>query len=213
MPDCPPHYAAFLEKYGGKNLYGEPNFILHWGALPVPRKAPAPRAFLMPEAFLGPYLTCWCLAEWHPADDFGSSRDWDLAPEMPYPVYGAYLPLDIYKNGKEPAMIDSELLNLNALARMLKVVLHHKQDSMRERFRVLHEEHDRKEAERSKELVDRLESYLPAFGDAVSFAGQVNCNSVLKQKMDFIERNIGRLRDVRSRFPKGPQVRPAAPVL
>lgn len=208
MPECPPHYAKFLRDHGGVNLYGEPNFILHWGSQPVPRKVAAPSAFVMPEAMLAPYLGCWVLAEWNPPSEFGPEALWDLAPEMPYPTHGAYVPLSVYLDAENhPAMVDSAFLNLNVLGRILYVTLHHKHDSLARRMGVMRNEMENRELARSKELIDRIEDYAPAFGDAATGYGSGEVATAVRRKMDLIERNIGRLRDVRSRFPRGMFVR------
>lgn len=196
MPETPKKYSAFLEKFGGRNIYGEPSYILQWGPNPV-------RRYAVPDSFLAPYLNCWCLAEWTPAEAFGPPSDWNENAWGPYPSRGAYLPLQVFKIDSEPVMLDSEYLNLEVLKMFLHVILNHKHDSLQKRAGFLRDEAAKVKAAKTKELIDRIEDGAPAFPDAVSFRGQLNVNSVVKQKMEYLEKHLDRITNVASRFPRG----------
>ena len=196
MPETPKKYSEFLEKYGGVNLYGEPNYILQWGLSPV-------RRYAVPDSFLAPYLHCWCLAEWTAPEEFGSPDNWNESLYGPYPNRGAYLPLQVFKIDSEPIMLESEYLNLEVLKLFLHVIMNHRHDSLQKRVGFLSDEKAKLEAAKKKELIDRIEDGAPAFADAVSFHGQRNVNSVVKQKMDYLQQNLDRISNVAARFPRG----------
>ena len=196
MPETPESYSRFLEYHGGHNPYGEPAFILTWGRDRL-------RQYAIPEAFAGPYRDCWILSQWVSPEEFGSPDGWDEQQLGPYPHHGAYLPFQIFRNGNEPVMLDTEHLNQNVLKLTLKVVLEHKHDSLDKRYRFLKDESDRVKAEQTQQLIDRIEDGAPAFIDAVSFGGQTNVNSVIKQKMEQLEKNLDRIMNVAQRFPRG----------
>lgn len=195
MPETPEHYKRAIEKWGGLNPLGEPNFILQWGEAPVRRLA-------VPDEFLGQYLNCWVLAEWEPPETFGSPDELaDLG--IPFPNRGAYLPLWVYRQDGEPVMLDSEFLNLNVLRLQLHVVMTHKHDSLQKRYHFLKDEFAKRKAEEARLLIDRIEDGAPVFVDAVSFRNQLNCNSVIRQKVDILEKNLDRIRASAAKFPRG----------
>jgi hypothetical protein len=78
----------------------------------------------------------------------------------------------------------------------------HKYDTLQHRYHFMKNEFERLKAEQAKELIDRIEEGAPAFLDSVSFHGQKNVNSVVRQKMDLLEKNIGRITKAASRFPR-----------
>jgi hypothetical protein len=128
----------------------------------------------------------------------------------PYPQFGMYVPLQLFRTPGAPVMVDTEMLNMEVLALWMKVALQHKYDSLRERMQLLKDDSVATETARTKELVDRIEDGAPAYADAVSFAGQQNCNSTMKQRIEKIEEMMPHLRDMRRRFPRGIATQPAA---
>lgn len=194
--ETPERYVRFLAEHGGRNPFGEPNFILAWGQTPIHRYA-------VPDQFLAPYLNCWCFAEWAPPEDFGSRWTWNESAWGPFPVKGAYVPLQIFKDGDEPVMLDTERLNIEVLRLFLWVVVNHKHDSLQKRKDFLKDEFAKKKAEEQRLLIERIEDGAPAFIDAVSFHGQLNKNAYIKQKMEQLEQNLDRITDVARRFPRG----------
>jgi hypothetical protein len=198
----PKDYADLLTRLGGLNEHGEPNFLLHWGSDPVPRKAIGPERFLMPHAFMAAYLNFWCLAEWTSPEEFGREREWE-SYLGPYPREGMYLPIQVFRNGNEPMRLDSEVLNKKVLELHLWVICNHRHDSPQKRYHYLKDEFDRMKAEQNKQIVEMIADGAPAFIDATSFFGQANCNSVVKQKLDLLERNLSRIQKQASRFPRG----------
>ena len=196
MPETPKKYSEFLLKYGGKNIYGEPNFLLQWGLNAV-------RRYAVPDQFLAPYLNAWCLAEWAPPEEFGDADDWSESAWGPFPSRGGYVPRQVFKQDNEPVMLESEYLNLEVLKLFLHVWLTHKHDSLMKRAQFLRDEHLKVEADNRRQLIDRIEDGAPAFADAASFRGQLNVNSVVRQKMEQLEKNWERLADTARRFPRG----------
>jgi hypothetical protein len=194
--ETPENYSRFLEKYGGLNPLGEPQYILQWGQSAIHRLA-------VPDAFIGPYMNCWCLCEWTAPEEFGSPDDWDERFWGSYPNRGAYLPLQVFRIDGEPAPLDSEYLNLEVLKLFLHVILEHRHDSLQKRFTFLKEESAKIKAAQAKQLIDRIEDGAPAWLDAVSFHGQENVNSVVKQKMEYLEKHFDRIADIARRFPRG----------
>jgi len=81
---CPEPFQKLLTRHVGLNRYGEPNFIVAWGATfmytaggiwPKPhgdgyfgyRKLP-----LSNSSFSGRGIPCWMILEWHPPEDYGT---------------------------------------------------------------------------------------------------------------------------------------------
>ena len=191
MPDqreTPKKYQRLLTKLGGLNILGEPAFILQWGLSPI-------RRYAVPDDFLGPYLNKWVLAEWTAPEEFGTPAEVE-ALGVPFPSRGLYLPLFVYDR------IDSEELNLEVLRTTLHIVMTHKYDTLQHRYHVMKDEYAKVKAEETRVLVDRIEDGAPAFLDATCFHGQRNCNSVVKQKLEYLEKNIGKITDAARRFPR-----------
>ncbi len=194
--ETPERYSAFLKNKGGTNPFNEPMFILVWGRSPIYRLG-------VPDAFLGSFQDCWCLAEWKPPEEFGFPQGWDERFWGPYPSRGMYVPIQVFRDGNVPCMIDSEGLNLNVLEMFLWVILNHERDSMMKRNTFLKDAYAQKQARHNQELIDRIEDGAPAFAGPCSFTGQLNVNSVIKQKMDALERGLPHILNVAKRFPRG----------
>lgn len=183
MPKTPDLYRKELSLQGGFNPYGEPNFILHWGGNAICRPG-------LPDTLLAPWLDCWVLAQWRPANDFGVPIQWlsDLL-EAPYPSRGLYVIIQTFHNGTEPAMLDSPALNVQVLKGMVHVVKTHESDDFNKRMLTARAFKDKELAAQRARIADCLEAAAPAFGESASFNGQRNCNTALAQKMEQIERN------------------------
>ena len=194
--ETPKRYSELLTRLGGKNLFGEPNFILQWGLSAV-------RRYAVPDAFLAPYLNAWCLAEWTPAEEFGSPADWDEEECGPYPFRGLYTPIQVFREGSEPIMLDTEYLNLEVLKLFLWVALNHKHDSLQKRMDFLKDQKAQADAQETKRLIDLIEDGAPAFLDSASFSEHLNCNTVVKQRIEALERNWDRVTSAAARFPRG----------
>ena len=158
------------------------------------------RRYAVPDDFLGPYMNCWCLAEWTSPEELGTREEIE-ALGIPFPERGVYIPLVCYRDGGEPNMLDSEQLNLNVLEKFISVCLKHKHDSLTHRYHFMKNEYDRIEAEKKQHLIDMIEDGAPAYIDAASFNGQTNVNSVVKQKLEYLEKNYSQIANVAKRFP------------
>jgi hypothetical protein len=209
MIETPEDYKRFLKGVGGVNPYGDPAFILLWGENQTINQ------LKIPQPFIAPYFNCWILAEWHSAEDWGSPSDW-LDELGPYPSRGGYTPLAVFRNQKrEPVKLGTRDLNFEVLQMWVYLALKHEHDRISERL-AFYEDVKRKEEEsRISRIADLLQEAVPAFGlaESVSFSGQGNCNSSLKQKMDEIERMIPAARKFFSRSPRGMSVRATGPNL
>lgn len=201
MIETPKQYSDFLKKFGGKNPFNEPTFILVWCESSVNRIGVPPQMF-------GPYIKSWILCEWCPAEEFGSPLDWDdKLMQQPFPSRGLYFPLQIFKDrdGHTPAALDSEALNPEVLGRWLWNCINHKRDSLAKRLAVFNEEDEKKQKAELSRLADRLQDAFPAFGmaDAVSFQGQQGAMCSLRSRMQEIEKKLPAIRDFRRRIPRG----------
>lgn len=199
MPDVPKKYSDFLIKRGGLNIFNEANFILNWGSSALVR-------LTVPDEFRNPYRDCWALCEWTAPEEFGSPEDWDEKLLGPYPARGAYNPIQVFREDNVPCQLDSEYLNLQVLEMFLWVILNHKHDSLAKRVQFLKDDAAKKKAAQTKALVERIEDGAPAFLDGASFNGQLNCNSVIRQKMETLEKNLDRIQNTAKRFPRGGMV-------
>lgn len=158
---------------GGMNRYGEPNYILHWGGDPVRRLA-------VPDALLAPYLSAWCLAEWHPREDFGPEADWP-AEMLPYPVDGAYVPLQVFRD----CPLDSEGLNPGVLRMMLAIALKAKGVSLGQQAIAMRDARLADKARQTKRIADRLADAFPAFNGAdATNASPLNSTRRLAEEME-----------------------------
>lgn len=198
MIETPERYQKFLAKVGGKNDFGEPNFILIWGENRTIDQLALPRPFI------APYFNCWVLAKWYPAEEFGSPSDW--MPELgPYPSRGGYIPLAVFRTPKqEPVKLDSSDLNFQVLELWIFTALKHEHDRISQRMAAYDEHRRRIEEARVNRIADLLQDAVPAFGtaEAVSFHGQANCNPALKQKMEQIEKTMPYAMSFFKRLPK-----------
>lgn len=202
MIETPDHYKRMLKRFGGVNDFGDANFILLWG------ETRTIKDLAVPQPFIAPYFNCWILAEWRPAADFGHPDDWprELGP---YPSRGGYVPLAVFRTPKgEPVMLDTVDLNPGVLQMWVYLTLKHEHDRLALRKQVFDADRERKEAAKVRRIADLLHDAYPSFGTAegVSFFGQANCNSVVKQKMDEIERRMPAIRNFFKRVPKGMSV-------
>lgn len=206
MIETPDNYRKTLADAGGVNQYGEPMFQLVWGSQPVPRKSGFPQMFVTPIEFLAAYRDYWVLMKWKPPEEFGDPEDWPFPTE-----YGCYFPMLQFqqeiddekgKTKRVPAMLDSDMLNIPALQCYVWVVLNHERDSLAERVRVMKDEQARTKAAEDQRLIELIESGAPAFAGACSFTGQLNVNSVIKQKMEELERNWDRISNTAMHFPR-----------
>lgn len=98
---CPPEYAAFLERVGGRNPFGEPNFRVVWG-----ESATNTIWGQMEGGSCGQHVKLryggiprWNLEMWKPAKLFGTPEEWYEKSHDPvsgyhicgdYPFRGAY---------------------------------------------------------------------------------------------------------------------------
>lgn len=199
MRYVPQTYRDVLAR-GGLNPYREPNYILHWGGDAVRRLA-------VPDTLLAPYLAAWCLAEWHPRQDFGRERDWPQEM-LPYPVAGAYVPLQVFRDCR----LDSAALNPRVLAMMLAIALRARGVTLGEQARALRDARLAAEARNTARLADRLADAFPAFhgADATSASPRNSTRRLAEE----LERRL-RLPNPFLRAPRGPSVgslaaRPAA---
>lgn len=191
----PPEYKRFLAKFGGLNPLGDPRFSLIWDAGAI-------SGIPIPDEFREPYLDRWFLCEWMSPEDFGPPALW--GKELgPYPSRGAYVPIYMFQDNGKPIMVDSQFLNLNALAMLLSIIMKHRHDSLQKRFAELKSERDQIDAEETKRLADMLENSVPAYLGPASFRGQRNVNSVVVQKMEQVEKIIDFARNFRKRFGRG----------
>lgn len=201
--ETPERYKRFLEKFGGLNHFGEPRFILQWCDSPIERIAVAPQ-------LIGPYLNSWVLAEWYPPEEIGGRAAWDEELMGPYPSRGLYFPLQIFKgdDGREPAMLDSEWLNLEVLGRWVYNALNHEKDSLAKRKSVLDDAAAREKKAELERRADLLQDAFPAFGltDSVSYAANPGATNSVKTRMEKIERAINAALDFKKRFPRGPSI-------
>lgn len=198
MIETPDVYKRFLKKIGGSTDYGDARFILIWG------ENRSVTQLKIPQPFLAPYFNCWILAEWHPPEDFGAPSDW--MPELGrYPSRGGYVPLAVFRTPKqEPVMLDTKDLNLEVLRLWVHTALKHEHDKLSDRMRVFDDNQRAREEAKQKRIADLLQDSMPAFGmaESVSFHGQQNCNPVLKQKMEQIERSMPYAREFFRRMPR-----------
>jgi hypothetical protein len=178
----PDVYRRLIAHVGGMNLYGEPRFLLQWGADPIKRKG-------MSDVRLAPFLfNAWCLAEWRPAVEFGLPEDWPGDILGPYPDRGAYIVRQIFRYGDTPDQLDCATLNLRVVEMIIHNCLEHQDDSLVEkRLRIEAEKAKEEEREVSK-IADILEDASPRFTGPVSFGGQKGCKSVVQKKEEQIEK-------------------------
>jgi hypothetical protein len=200
----PVDYERFVTEFGGKVECGEPRYCLWFGSM-VNRK------MALPPDFFVPYLDHFCLLKWHDRIELGEESQW-MEEWGPYPEHGGYLPLWLFKDPKTGKYIppDSADFNKEVVAYLIWLDTKHEHDSLMERVCVKGTLNDLKRAGQLSRIADYLQDRFPEFGEACSFAGQANCNSALKQKMEIVERNMHRVWDFKRRRPiSGPSITPA----
>lgn len=138
---APPEYQEYLTAIGGRNRFGDPNFILEWGqtALEVVRGTDAFGRNGAHTILKHGGIAAWFVAVWKPPECFGTPEfwyaiSWDWENEEPtlgeYPWRGLYMPapFNLYvkkmtggghrflKNGEvveEPAKLEIDAMPLN----------------------------------------------------------------------------------------------------
>lgn len=189
----PEHYQKELTVGAGLNPYGEPNLLLVWGRDPIVRKgAPAQR--------LSDEFECWCLVMWQPAEEFGPPELWprDMGP---YPSRGQYVIVQAFKYSGNVARLDSPVLCPRVLRLAAKVITDNRESTLATRAKVI----DGLLSSQQKEWADKIDDIVrdaAPLGEVVSFAGQKNCNSVIQQKMDQIERCMKMRKLARLQMPR-----------
>lgn len=190
----PEAYQRPLLNGGGRNIYGEPNLILAWGGDPVVRSGCQDQ--ILP---LG-LNNCWCLLLWRPAEEFGAPELWSVDMGA-YPSRGLYMVVQAFRYSGKTATLDSPVLNPHVLSLAAKVIMENIDATLATRDRIIRDHLDKEQ----KEWADKIEDIVlaaPPLGEMVSYAGQKNCNSVIQQKMDQIEKCLKMRKLARLQMPK-----------
>ena len=154
----------------------------------------------------GNNLPCWILSQWRGPEDCGSRTLWpyDLLGE--FPSRGMYEDVQpfyrkVMAGGK--LVIQHMPLNYSSLEMIVPFVQEVQRTPIWKRKLAIAENNLREEAIVTKKIADILQNASPAW-EAASFGGQRNKNSVLRQKMDQIERNLSNKATIRrlARLPK-----------
>lgn len=149
-PICPKHYQDRINRAGGRNRYGEPNFKLVWsqafthragGVWPHDRYAGYREVYLANGSPYPPKHGYWLLLEWTPPEQYGSEAAYyflhrdettGLCSLGPYPHRGRYqvavkLIWTSFEDNK--LVIEPWSLNSTVIDRLIPVILAGRSDS------------------------------------------------------------------------------------
>jgi hypothetical protein len=190
---APDLYQRELELLGGLSPSGSPNFILWWTGNPHPN---APMLPILDSP-------SWALMEWHPAEDAGSPYTWPGAELGPYPSRGFYDLLQPFRNGAEPALLDSAALNLNVLRRMARFRINLKQHSLIQRRIAMRDMRDKHQQAQQDRIADALQDAMPAFGEAASYRLNPGATTALARRIEQIRANLPHTDRFSREMPRG----------
>jgi hypothetical protein len=162
--ECPQLYSDFLLRYGGKNIYGRPNFRLVWGPSAT-RKIWGQ----MEGSYCGQHTVLtygeaplWHLEMWKPAELFGTPEQWYMDSYNPetglhvcgdYPFQGDYCHHSKQNN-----------LNYRILENLLPKIYEARGITFAQRKRIIQERELAAKKERMRIIHDAYVNSTPAFG-------------------------------------------------
>ena len=179
---CPPAFQEMLTRHVGINRYGEPNFIVAWGATfmytagglwPKPhgdgylgyRKLP-----LANSSFSGRGMPCWMILEWHPPEDYETAavyyfRNRDETTGLQtlgeYPYRGRYeiafkLTSTEYRDGRLQVVhyhLDGMILDI-----LIPAIVEGQRMTMKQRLKRLREWEEKREKDLDRNVDAALKS-------------------------------------------------------
>lgn len=185
--ECPREFASQLAALGGTNIYGEPRFILFWGQT---RTIPTGFGSMLH----GQGVPAWFLAEWKPAEEWGTPETWDYDLLGPYPHRGQYDIIQPFYRSLGKGKVEPMQLNRRTFDFIIPVVLRHAKDSFEKRMQTIIAQKAAEDRALEGRIADCLQDAYPSFTDATSFAGQTNKHTVVQQKIEQLERGGAPLR-------------------
>lgn len=204
---CPTEFQDRLNEVGGFNKYGQPNFILVWsqtatfraGGEWTPPGQASVKGYRDIPFGMDP---CWMLMQWQQSEKYGSPEyyymenlDWDtgLQTLAEYPYWGRYeviLPL-IWKGLVNGRLVVQHMPLTSLLVDLVVPVIKGAEGLSYARIEQIRLENKaREDREHLSQIESRLADAFPAFGGAEAIsASHLTCNTVVKQKMDAINRH------------------------
>lgn len=207
---CPQVFADRINRVGGFNLYGEPNFKIIWGmggdksAIFRAGGEWAGGGQVTRKGYRDLLLSgdpAWVLLQWQAPEKYGKPQsyyvaNYDEATTLQtlgeYPYRGRYeivLPF-IWKGMINGRLVIENMPLSSLLIDLVVPVIKESQGLSNERKRQLMLDHkEREDRAQQSQIESSLAAAYPAFGSAARSAARLSCNSVIQKKAEAIERH------------------------
>lgn len=206
---CPRVFADRINRVGGFNLFGKPNFKMVWGmggekeCLFRAGGQWSGNGQVTRRGYRDLLLSgdpAWVLLQWQPPEKYGNPASYyvanydegtNLQTLGEYPYRGRYeiiLPL-IWKGIVNGRLVIEQMPLSSLLVDLIVPVIKESQGLSNVRKRQLMLDHkEREDRSQQSQIESSLASAYPAFGSAARSAARLSCNSVIQKKAESIER-------------------------
>lgn len=199
---CPAHFQERINRAGGFNRFGGPNFDIVWGQTATIRADGKPVLQQFGDA-------CWVLRQWNPPEAYGTPELWEMDEVLkrdPFPYRGRYEIVQPFKwAGVVNGRLVQEFMPLTSLIvdRIIPIVMQCKEASYWKRYVALRDAQEKKDKAQTDRIADNLMDASPAWYGPVSYSRQGCKSSFLQQKMEAIEKNWKRMIRLARILPRG----------
>lgn len=206
----PREYQDYLTKLGGRNRFGDPNFIIEWGqtATEIVQGVDANGRRGQHTILKHGGIAAWFIGVWYPPECFGTEEvwyalSWDWESDCPtlgeYPFRGLYMPAPFnlyvkkmtgggsYFNSKgevveEPAHleIDAMPMNYHILDLLIPNLMKSQEEAFEKKKIALENRMQAEKLAAAKQAMDAYLDAAPAFGGA-DFSGASNREAWLQR--------------------------------
>lgn len=202
---CPPEFQERITRAGGKNRYGQPNFLIVWGQTWTVRRGgvwnDGERYFKGYRDEVEDKRPCWVLKQWNAPELYGSPLLWFIQNRDEgtglqilgdFPWCGQYETVQPFVwTGLVNDRLVVEAMPLNAMIvdMVIPIVMQCRGVQLWRRKLALEEMEARKDKERLRKVEDARKDAQMAFQGPVSFGRQGCRTSLVDRRMQAISQN------------------------
>ena len=175
---CPPAYADFLVRIGGRNPFGEPNFRLIWGETATKKIwGQKTNGYCGQHVQLAYGVSGWILEEWKPPECMGVTpeqwyeQSWQPDAQLhilgDFPFRGYYSPcIHLYAQHweGEKLITEPQELNYNVLTMLVPAIFQARAMTFRQKQTFIRRQMEREQREANRVAKDAYLDAGPAFG-------------------------------------------------
>jgi hypothetical protein len=212
---CPQAFQDRIDRIGGLNRFGGPNFKIIWGQTETIRRAGIDGYI---DVLVGFEEACWILQQWKAPEVYGTPTSYFIENYDPatglqmlgdYPWQGRYETIQPFRwagliNGrmvKEAMPLNSLIIDL-----VIPIIKQCEHVSYLTRYAALKDEQDRRSKARQNRIADNLHESLPPWLGAVSYSRQGCKTPLLEKKMQQIQKQWSRAMRFARLHKKGPSI-------